>query len=130
MLERFPWDDAGEPLTAVGVLIRLAVARETGEEPDAEALAKHAALLKQGPRWDPERGRDPYAWFWEAQAAHALGGELWKVWRTDLRRELLRHQERTSELEGSWPEASPWAYAGGRVYATALDVMCLIEAAQ
>jgi hypothetical protein len=128
--ERFPWDDAGEPLTAMGVLIRLAVARETGAEPDAKALAKHAALLPAGPRWDPERGRDPYAWFWEAQAAHALGGELWTGWRTDLRRELLRHQEASSEVDGSWPEGSPWAHAGGRVYTTALYALCLIEAAQ
>jgi antitoxin component YwqK of YwqJK toxin-antitoxin module len=128
-MERFPHADAGEPLTSIGVLVRLGVAAATGAAADGDALARHAQLLRQPPEWDPESGRDYYYWMWGAQAARALGGTTWTAWPDALRRELVHHQEQRGERKGSWPASSAWSYVGGRVYATAALAIALSSAA-
>jgi len=128
LIEAYPYDLAGEPMTAVGTTVRAAVAEATGVPADADALAKHAELLKRPPTWDPRGGRDVYYWLWGAQAAHALGGGARKAWGEALKTELAYHQEVRGEAEGSWSATGVWGHAGGRVYTTAAIAIALAAA--
>ncbi|MGK0218771.1 MAG: hypothetical protein ACI9HE_002266, partial [Planctomycetota bacterium] len=38
---------------------------------------------------------------------------------------VLSSQRREGHQKGSWDPVGPWGYSGGRVYSTALMVLCL-----
>lgn len=60
-----------------------------------------------------------------------LGGEKWQTWNQAMQNQLLSLQRTASESElqkslaGSWDPTSVWGGYGGRVYSTALAVLCL-----
>jgi hypothetical protein len=56
---------------------------------------------------------------------YQYGGEPWNRWNTAMRDVLVRIQRRGGELAGSWDPDGPWGSVGGRVYSTALSLMCL-----
>ncbi|MBI2921278.1 MAG: HEAT repeat domain-containing protein [Planctomycetes bacterium] len=53
------------------------------------------------------------------------GGEAWEDWNTKMRACTLRTQKREGHLLGSWDPVTSDASMGGRVYATAMNVMNL-----
>ena len=118
--------ESGEAMTAAGLYSRFLA----GQDPeDVEIMERHAdLLLRTLPEWAPEDyGCDLYYWAQGTEAMDQMGGSYWKAWSKALWVALLGSQRdaRSACMEGSWDPVGPWGYAGGRVYATALAVLCL-----
>ena len=111
-------------MTAVGLLCRFFM----GQDPkDTPMMNKHADLmLDKLPKWDPEgKSNDMYYWYYGAYAMYQMGGTHWKKWNTAMKPAVLDSQSREGHLKGSWNPIGPWGYSGGRVYSTAIGVLCL-----
>jgi hypothetical protein len=116
--------EKGEAMTSVGLLCRFFL----GQDPKDEAIMeKHAdLLLKTLPEWDPEGfGCDMYYWYYGSYAMYQMGGNHWKKWKTSMEKAVLDSQRKDGDYKGSWDPVGPWGYSGGRVYSTALMVLCL-----
>lgn len=122
--EHFP-REKGEAMTAVGLSCRFLL----GEEPKAfPIMKKHAELLKaKPPLWDEEGyGSDFYYWHHATLAMRRMGGLYWRDWSRALTSALVETQRGGKEDErGSWDPIDAWSFAGGRLYATALNCMSL-----
>ncbi|MEO6708403.1 MAG: prenyltransferase/squalene oxidase repeat-containing protein [Planctomycetota bacterium] len=119
--DQFPTDQH-EAMTASGMVTRL----NTGTPADP-MLPRHALLLqKHPPEWDPQSNLvDEYYWYFGSIAMHRLGGNSWDTWRGSAQEALLTGQQQSGEGKGSWDPVGPWAFAGGRVYATSLNALSL-----
>jgi hypothetical protein len=124
-------------MTAVGLLCRIFIDKNPGD-PRLEKAA--ARITKDLPRWAEPAGDarpvDFYYWYYGSLAIFQLdgptatspGGRHWKAWNEAMKAALLPHQAlgRDGCVDGSWdPAADRWGFAGGRVYATALNVLTL-----
>ncbi len=123
--DRFP-PEKTESMTASGVLTRMLI----GESPKtSSAVSKGAALcLALPPKWNERQGSiDMYYWYHGTMALRRIGGTFWKKWQTSLVQALMANQnaEGTGARAGSWDPMGPWGPDGGRVYSTALMVLCL-----
>jgi len=57
---------------------------------------------------------------------HHFGGSPWRKWNEKLREILVRMQEPSGPMAGSWPPRGRWADRGGRVFMTSLAI-CTLE---
>ncbi|MHC4579664.1 MAG: HEAT repeat domain-containing protein [Planctomycetota bacterium] len=125
MTEAFPVQHT-RAMTAEAVLIRLGAGQRFGE---CEILAKSIGqLLDIPPRWDVAQGYlDMYYWFQATRALYQVGGAPWRKWSRAASKVILGHQHprRSGAKSGSWDPLGPWGQDGGRVYATALMLLCL-----
>ncbi|MFV1957823.1 MAG: hypothetical protein ACC662_00275 [Planctomycetota bacterium] len=127
LIDRFP-SDFSESLTAVGIHMRLTM--PGGDEAhDRKMIALGTKLLlRQLPRWDPEAGRDLYYWHHGSLAMARLGGEAGARWDQAVVDALVPAQVQDGKVTdhlGSWDPVTVWAPDGGRVYTTAMAVLCL-----
>jgi hypothetical protein len=117
--------ELSEAMTAVGLLCRFFL----GQDPDRnEFMTKHADLmLKTTPRWDDERGlsNDLYYWYYGSYAMYQMGGKYWRTWNKAMKPAIVDSQESAGSAQGSWEPNGPWGMVGGRVYSTAMSVLCL-----
>jgi hypothetical protein len=124
LMDKFPADKS-ESLTAVGILSRIFV----GEDPrKSEMIAKGTELcLKALPVWDEASGAvDHYYWYYATLAIFQVGGEAWKTWNEAVKTAIIDHQRKDPvSFKGSWDAVDPWGREGGRVYSTAVLVMCM-----
>ena len=123
LMDKFPADKS-ESLTAVGILSRIFI----GEDPrKSEIIQKGSDLcLKALPVWDPESGAvDMYYWYYATLALFQVGGDTWKTWNVAIKDAIIDHQLKDGDVKGSWDPIGPWGRDGGRVYSTALMVMCM-----
>lgn len=120
----------GPAMVAVGMLSRQIL----GWPRQSEALTRQAALLlRELPDWQTMRSRQPlrhlhtmYYWYYGTLAMFQMGGQAWESWNGRLREVLVAHQQRRGDERGSWdPPAGGFDSAGGRVYATAINVLSL-----
>jgi hypothetical protein len=121
--QRFPASKT-EAMTAVGLLCRIFL----GQTPQDTPVLRVAAdtMLKRLPTWNEADGSiDLYYWYYGSYAMFQMGGHWWSRWRASLEKALLRTQRRDGHRKGSWDPIDPWSDDGGRVYATALGVLCL-----
>ena len=87
------------------------------------------------PRWDPNGARpsvDYYYWYYATLALFQLDGpdvKNWSTWNKAISDTLCNHQRTSKDgcMDGSWDtdNVDRWAYAGGRVYGTAINVLTL-----
>ncbi|MBI2921149.1 MAG: hypothetical protein HYY18_08705 [Planctomycetes bacterium] len=74
---------------------------------------------------------DYYSWYHGTQALFqwdAPAGKYWKGWNEAMKKAVLSSQrsEDGGCAEGSWDvDVDRWAFEGGRVYATAINVLTL-----
>lgn len=122
-INRFP-AQSSESLTAVAMNARIAAGQRLNDSPP---LAKALALVQaQPPRWDEKAGTiDYYYWYYGTRALFLLGGDAWREWKAAVVRELTSHQCTEGDGAGSFPPADAWSNEGGRVYATAIDLLTL-----
>lgn len=122
----FP-EDYTEALTAAGIHTLLLMGEDVRKR---KPVAKGVALcMAQRPSQDSLRGRDLVYWHFGSLALHRIGGNSWELWMKDLHRALLGSQCRDGVLcgeLGSWDPYDPWGGEGGRVYATAINVLTLL----
>ena len=116
--------EKSESLTAVGVLSRIFL----GENPkQSEAIQRGADLmLKSLPVWDEESGAiDMYYWYYGTLAMFQVGGDPWKKWLKAMEPAIVDTQRKDGCAAGSWDPVGPWGGEGGRVYSTAVMVLCM-----
>jgi hypothetical protein len=125
LVDRFP-NEKSEAMTAVAMLMRMF----DGEDPrKSDILQKGANLcLKLPPVWNTEDGSiDMYYWFYATKALFQVGGDAWRSWDGALEGAVVANQRLEGQycaFKGSWDPVDPWGRDGGRVYSTALMVMC------
>ncbi|MEW6072128.1 MAG: hypothetical protein AB1726_05955 [Planctomycetota bacterium] len=121
--EHFP-RDKGEAMTAVALLCRFFMGQDPAK---TEIMVKHAELLRRTPPlWEPDAfGCDMYYWYYGTYAMFQMGGKYWSGWNESMKQAVVDSQRHDGASQGSWNPAGPWGYAGGRVYSTALMVLCL-----
>ena len=69
-----------------------------------------------------------YYWYYGTYAMFQMSAhnsKYWKGWNVAMKDALLPNQRKDSDEKGSWDPIGPWGHAGGRVYSTALGVLCL-----
>ena len=127
-------DFANHPaLTAVGMCIRT-FARHRAGDPMLSEGAKH--LLADLPAWDPvKKTLDYYYWYYGSLALYQFDGpesprrdgSLWKRWNQAMLAALVGHQKKTGAgcQLGSWGGDDRWGFAGGRLYATAINTLTM-----
>ncbi len=118
----------GINMVAVGLLSRFYL----GTLP-TEKKARRAAerILKTPPDWAAMNNwertfQSYYYWYIATLCLFQLQGESWKAWNVFLQRAVLPLQSQRGHEEGSWPPEPNWVgISGGRVYATAINVLTL-----
>lgn len=87
-------------------------------------------LLSDEARPDWENGRrNVYAWYYQAEVLHNMGGERWKEWFSRTQQLLISRQQTSGKEAGSWHPTRPpgskheFGDVVGRLYVT---VMCLL----
>jgi beta-lactamase regulating signal transducer with metallopeptidase domain len=122
-MERFP-AQSSECLTAISLNARLSAANAGAG--DALVQKQIALLAAQPAKWD-EKGAttDFYYWYFATRGLLLAGGDAWTVWKPAVAAELVDHQSKQGDGAGSFPPADAWSGVGGRVYATALDLLTL-----
>ncbi len=119
---------AAESCTAISVMCRIFMGDERGDA----LLAGQGDILSQNlPTWDTNGGPDGtsrldyYYWYYGTLAMFQLGGDHWKSWNQAMKNALVKHQREDGDEAGSWDPIDAWGPAGGRVYATAINVLSL-----
>jgi biopolymer transport protein ExbD len=124
VMDKFPMDKT-ESLTAVGVYLRLAC----GAPADHEMVRKGAELcMRCLPVRDVKAGTIDYVyWYYGSLAMSRIGGDRWEKWSEAVTKAVTGGQRRdlASDRDGSWDPEDPWAADGGRIYSTAMGVLCL-----
>lgn len=118
-VKRFP-AALGEATTAAAIHARSVVGLSVpyGERSELRLLARL-------PVADPP-AVDFYYWLHGSQAFGPLAGTpAAKAWEGALHRALLDSQQKKGTAKGSWDPTDVWGAPGGRVYATAANVLAL-----
>ena len=84
-------------------------------------------LLKNRPQAKDMGGVNFYYWYYATLAMFQTGGEPWSRWNDSLKAVLLAHQVGAGEgsAAGSWDPRGHRAEIAGRLYSTALSILCL-----
>jgi hypothetical protein len=124
LMARFP-AERSEAMTAVGVLTRILAGR-TQDDPMIERGAD--LLAAKLPQWDEASGAiDFYYWYYGSLAMFQVGGAHWDRWSAAMQSAILEHQQLEADAceFGSWEPIDPWSASGGRIYATAMNCLCM-----
>ena len=114
-------------MTSVGLLMRI----YTGwDKNDPRLLAGADYLLQsQLPGDTSPQVRDTYYWYYATQVLKFVDGQRWNQWNNLLRPMLIRSQEKSGDLAGSWnpyrPVPDRWGGFGGRLYVTTMNLLSL-----
>ncbi|MHC4664162.1 MAG: hypothetical protein ACYS8W_21065 [Planctomycetota bacterium] len=112
-------------MTAVAILNRI----YCGQKPSHAMIKKGAKLLRANlPEYNEPKFNKVnfYYWYYGTYAMRMVGGKDWKTWRTPLKKALLDSQRKDDTCaSGSWDPVGEWCIVGGRVYATAINVITL-----
>lgn len=130
----------GPATTAIGLFARSVIGLRME---DGTAAAQTSMLLRDPPSYEVMSQRDPngtqseYYWLFATYALRQRGGDDWIRWNRQLRNAILEYQDRPVRHDrsrrhayGSWPAyglnwGSQWGRTGGRVYATAVNLLSL-----
>ena len=124
----------GINMVAVGVLSKLLLSPT--ERTGRVRLGVHRLLQRaHAPSWSKMAQWDTtfqsyYYWYTATMALFLESGgsrsETWGAWNHLVKKELLTSQSSGPHVNGSWPPEPNWiGVSGGRVYATALNVLTL-----
>ena len=83
--------------------------------------------LRDLPRWKREYIDFVY-WHWGSLAAFHFDDARWKTWRVAMERALRDNQVAKGCARGSWEPVDRWSCEGGRVTATAINLLTLLTA--
>ncbi len=118
-----------ESLTAAG-LMALESLRPKEKEDDLREKGR-LLVLSTPPEWDSSSLENNfYYWFYGTRFVHrskSVKSKDQQVWNKALDSTLLPQQEGHGHQRGSWAASGVWGEEGGRVYSTALAILCLTE---
>jgi len=108
----------------VGMLIRIFAGEDPKTSPDIKAGAELCA--KRLPVWEPGKGKvDMYYWYYATLSMFQVGGAEWTKWNKSMKTAIIDHQREDGNYLGSWDNCGPWGEDGGRVYSTAVMILCM-----
>lgn len=111
-------------LTAEALLCRLYLGWKPG---DPRLTSGVDLLLREAPIDFDYRRKNVYAWYYETQVCHHVGGRAWETWNRRMQAELVPAQVTSGREKGSWdPANDQWGYVGGRLFMTSLCA-CMLE---
>lgn len=120
--------DANHTPTAIATMCRVFF----GYKQNDPRLRGGASILAQMmPVYDTGGGGkrsqvDFYYWYYATLAMFQMGGDFWKQWNKNMKKAIVDNQMLKGSARGSWdPEPEAWGKLGGRVYATAVNVLSL-----
>jgi len=126
--------ELGETLTAAAIVTRLIAQDAVAVTVNQSEIVKRGAtlLMQKMPEWQsPGRTVDVYYWCWGTRALArfaAVDAAAWSKWRKALEKALVPNQRvEPASAAGSWDPIGPWDWEGGRVFSTALALLCLQE---
>ncbi len=119
---QFP-TDKGEAMTAVALFTRFFLKQDPKETPVMELAAQ--TIAQKPPMHADDGSIDHYYWYYATYAMFQMGGKYWKDWQKHLLPAVVKTQETEGNAEGSWDPNGAWGDDGGRVYATAIQVLTL-----
>jgi hypothetical protein len=127
LMSKFP-AERSESMTAVAVLVRIFAGHTAGDDPMIEKGAE--LMAAKLPKWTGDANPsevDFYYWYYGTLAMFQVGGSHWDKWNNAIKTEIVDHQRANKEecAFGSWDPIDPWSAAGGRVYATTLNCLCM-----
>ncbi len=83
-------------------------------------------ILKQPPVWNEADGSiDMYYWYYASYAMFQVSGKPWDTWSRKMKKAVVDTQQLQGNACGSWNPVDAWGDEGGRVYSTAMMVLCL-----
>jgi hypothetical protein len=84
-------------------------------------------ILSNPPIAADMEGVNFYYWYYASLAMFQEGGEPWRIWNERLSELLIREQvgAEYGSAHGSWDPRGHRASIGGRIYSTALSILCL-----
>jgi hypothetical protein len=84
-------------------------------------------LLSHLPKAADQEGVNFYYWYYATLALSQEGGEAWDAWNEKMSRLLVLLQvgDEHGSAAGSWDPRDRRAAIGGRVYSTAMSILCL-----
>ena len=111
-------------LTAEALLCRLYL----GWKPEDPRIRSGVELLlREAPIDFDYRRKNAYAWYYETQVCHHVGGGAWEAWNRRMQEQLVPAQVTSGREKGSWdPANDQWGYVGGRLFMTSLCA-CMLE---
>ena len=117
----------GQPLsvaaTAAGLLARMSLGWQQ-DEPDLQAGATF--LMNSIPPEDADALGSLSQYFFTTQVLHHLSGDDFDLWNHHVREHLLRFQQTSGDVAGSWnPQGTDFGAQGGRMYATVVSLLTL-----
>ncbi|MCK6461205.1 MAG: hypothetical protein L6Q95_15085 [Planctomycetes bacterium] len=123
--DRFPAEKS-QSMTAVGILCRILAGEDPGT---SEPVRKGAELCLGSPPLWADGSLDMYYWYFGTLAFSQVGGESWTEWNGAMKAAIVANQrpKDAGAVAGSWDPVDAWGEDGGRVYATAMMVLCLAE---
>ena len=114
-----------EAPTAMALLARLFTAQFFPELIETAKIAKSSNLVRsRPPEWEA-RGSDMTYLYFGITAMYQIGDDTWKAWWRSVRDGLSERQRRDGGPSGSWEPIGPRGEVGGRVFSTAMAVLCL-----
>ncbi len=119
---RFPIDK-GEAMTAVALFTRFFLKQDPKETPVMELAAN--TILAKPPVNADDGSIDHYYWYYATYALFQMGGKHWTEWQKHLLPAVVKTQQPEGNEKGSWDPNGAWGDDGGRVYATAIQVLTL-----
>lgn len=123
MIDKFPAAKT-EALTAVVLLCRCLM-HEDPKESKTMNLATET-IMRKPPTWNLTDGSiDMYYWYYASYAIFQMGGKHWDTWSKKMTDAIVKTQRQDGNFHGSWDAVDPWGPDGGRVYSTAIMVLCL-----
>jgi hypothetical protein len=120
---KFPQNKT-QALTAVVLLCRYLMEQDPK---DCKTMGPAADLIMNTPPvWNPADGSiDMYYWYYASYAMYQVGGSHWDGWARKMTDAAVKTQLKDGNPRGSWDPLDPWGEEGGRVYSTAIMVLCL-----
>ena len=120
---KFPQNKT-EALTAVVLLCRYLMEQDPKDVKTMEPAAN--LIMTKPPVWNKDDGSiDMYYWYYASYAMYQVGGSQWDGWARKMTDAAVKTQLKDGNPRGSWDPVDPWGEDGGRVYSTAIMVLCL-----
>jgi hypothetical protein len=129
-LAKFP-NAKTEALTGVVLMCDYLMERDPKEVKTMKLAAE--TMMRKLPTWNEQDGSiDMYYWYYGSYAMYQAGPPYWDKWSKALTDAALKSQLRDGNPnfknpndKGSWDPVDAWGDDGGRVYSTAIMVLCL-----
>jgi hypothetical protein len=115
-----------DALVAIAVMSRIFMGAQRG---DPRLKGGADRLVRDLPVWDGPK-IDFYYWYYASLALFQFDGPrgtYWRAWNERMKEALVDNQKKPTEgcIRGSWDPIDRWGFEGGRVYATAVNVLTL-----